>query len=333
MLYFDKFVSLYNSHFPLKTFLVKEKHLGKPYITPGIQKSINHRNKLQKLYAKWPLTYETIFKKYRNMLTKIIRVAKENDLKSKLIQESSDARKIWKTINQLMGKTTNKLPSSMNFVNKTLSSDREITEEFNSYFSTVASKLVADIEPTNVAYESFLPAPVPFSFFLRPTTEQEIIDVIRSLKITSPGYDDISIKILKKCPTEISAFFKFFINKCFKDGFFPKQLQIAKVIPIYKKGEKLVNTNYRPVSILPTFSKIIEKKISVRLLDYFTKFSLFTKHQYGFRPKYSTELAIHQLCQSIHDALDNKNYQISVFCDLSIAFDTVSHEILLKKKK
>ena len=196
-LYMNKFKILYNSHFPIKSFLVKQKHIGKPYITPGIIKSIKHRNKLQKLYAKWPLSYGSIFKKYRNILTKIIRVAKENYLKSKLCQESNDPRKTWKTINQLMGKTRNKLPLSMNFQNVNISDNNKIAEAFNTYFSTVASELAADIRPTNIVYDTFLPEPVPFSFFLKPTTKQEIVEVINNLKTTSPGHDEINIKVIK----------------------------------------------------------------------------------------------------------------------------------------
>ena len=91
------------------------------------------------------------------------------------------------------------------------------------------------------------------------------------------------------------------------------------------------HANYRPVSILPSLSKIIEKLFATRLTDYFTQSSLLSERQYGFRPKYSTELAIHQLSQNIYDTLDNKQYQITVICDLSKAFDTVSHNIMLHK--
>lgn len=266
------------------------------------------------------------------MLTAVIRTAKENYFKSKLSRESGDARKTWKTLNFLLGKNRSNLPSTMNFQNNiSISSNKEIAEEFNNYYASIADKLASEISPVTVPYDSFLPEPVPFSFFLKPTSEQEISDVIYNIKITSPGYDEICMKIVKECSNEISPFLNFLINKCFREGSFPKQLQIAKIIPIYKKGEKSKNTNYRPVSILPSIRKIIEKVFASRLIDYFSKFSLLTPCQYGFRPKYSTELAIHHLCQNIYDALDKKSIQITVFCDLSKAFDTISHDILLQK--
>ena len=327
----DTFKTFYDNNFPIKSFSIKDKHVGKPYITSGIINSIKHRNKLQRLYAKWPLSYEATFKKYRNMLTAVIRVAKEKYYKSKLTHQSGDIRKTWETINHLMGKNKSKLPSSMEFNDKTISDNSKIAEEFNNYFSNIASKLASEISPPTVPFDSFLPEPVPFSFFLRPTTELEVSNVIKDLKFTSPGYDDINIKVIKECSNEISPFLNFFINRCFSEGCFPKQLQVAKIIPIFKKGERYKHDNYRPISVLPCFSKIIEKIFVVRLTDYFTKFSLFTECQYGFRPKYSTDLAIHKLCQSIYDILDNKCNQINVFCDLSKAFDTISHNILLHK--
>ena len=139
------------------------------------------------------------------------------------------------------------------------------------------------------------------------------------------------MKVIKECSSEICPFLVFIVNKCFREGSFPQQLQIAKIIPIFKKGDKFKHENYRPISILPAFSKIIEKVFAIRLTDFFTKFSLFSETQYGFRPNYSTEMAIHNLCQSIYDVLDRKCKQITVFCDFSKAFDTISHDILLSK--
>lgn len=220
----------------------------------------------------------------------------------------------------------------MDFEDRSFSNNNDIAEEFNNYFSNIASKLAAAINHQDtVPIDSFLPEPVPYSFFLRPTSEQEVGNIIKNLKVTSPGYDDISIKVIKECSSEISPFLSFFINKCFKEGSFPTHLQIAKIIPIFKKGEKCKHSNYRPVSILPSFSKIIEKVFAIRLNDYFTNVSLLTENQYGFRPKYSPDIAIQNLCQSIYDVLDNKCNQITVFCDFSKAFDTISHSILLHK--
>lgn len=91
--YLDKFQYLYNKHFPIKQIIVKEKHIGKPYITVALKNSIRHRNRLQKLYAKWPVTYERAFKAYRKRLTNLIRTAKENYYKEKLQEQTGDPKK------------------------------------------------------------------------------------------------------------------------------------------------------------------------------------------------------------------------------------------------
>lgn len=331
--YTENFQQLYEKHFPSKLITCKEKH-NKPYITEAIKKSIKHRNKLQKLYAKWPLTYGKIFKEYRNSLTSVIRSAKENYYKLKLENSSGNAKKTWDIINAIMGKSNSyKLPDSMSFQDNVSRDKKEIAESFNEYFCNIANYLAMNIQEPLFPYTDYLPEPVPFSFFLCPTSTVEVKTITSNLKLTAAGFDDINMKVITACINEIAPFLVYIINKSFTEGVFPQHLQIARVIPVHKKGDKSVHTNYRPISILPCFSKIFEKIVANRLLDYMSKHNILTEAQFGFRPNYSTDLALHKFCQNIHNTLDNKGYQISVFCDLSKAFDTISHSILLEKLK
>ena len=166
-------------------------------------------------------------------------------------------------------------------------------------------------------------------FFILPTF-QEIENNIKNLKVTSPGHDKLDIAIVKKCSNIISNFFEYIINKSFVEGVFPSNLQIARVVTIFKEGGKSLHNNYRPVSNLSCFSKIIEKIIATKLINYITKCSLMSDKQFGFKLKYSTELAVQQLCQHIYDEMDNRLYKVTVFCDFTKAFDTISHSILLE---
>ena len=262
----------------------------------------------------------------------MIREAKNAYYKSHLKQVAGDVNKTWETVNKLLGrKNQNKMPTTFIFHDVATSNKQEIAIKFNDYFCSVADSLAQNVQQTEINFSDYLPEPFPFLFYLRPTTASEINSVIHNLKGTSAGHDDISVKVVKACSKEISPFLEFLINSSFRNGIFPKLLEIARVVPCYKKGDKSNPSNYRPISILPIFSKIYEKLIAKRLLDYITERSLLTPYQFGFRPKYSTDLAIHHLCQNIYNAMDNKKYQLTVFCDLNKAFDTISHPILLHK--
>ena len=169
-IYMEKFLLLYNKHFPVKELKIKERHKGKPYITTAIKNSIKQRNKLQKLYAKWPLTYGERFRKYRNMLTSVIREAKENYRKSMLKENAGNTKGTWKILNDLLGKRQKSGPTSFIFKGESISDSNLIAKGFNDYFSNIGSKLAQDIEEPSIPFHRHLPQPPLFSFYLRPTT-------------------------------------------------------------------------------------------------------------------------------------------------------------------
>ena len=111
----------------------------------------------------------------------------------------------------------------------------------------------------------------------------------------------------------------------------PDKLKISKVLPIFKSEDSTNFTNYRPISILPCFSKILESAMHRRLMDYLTKHSILNNHQYGFRKKHSTFMAILELTNKIFDSFEKNELTIGIFIDLKKAFDTVNHSILLDK--
>ena len=137
----------------------------------------------------------------------------------------------------------------------------------------------------------------------------------------SCGYDDMSSIFLKKQITiSILKPLTIVINQVLDNRIFPDKLNIANVVPIFKKGDRTLTNNYRPISLLPVISKVIETTIYNQLSLYFESNTLFSDSQYGFRPTHSTEQATLELTDRITSAMDNNEVPIGIFLDLSKAF-------------
>ena len=142
--------------------------------------------------------------------------------------------------------------------------------------------------------------------------------------------------MLKSIKSEISEAIAIIINQSILTGIFPDQLKLAKVKPLYKKGEKCCLDNYRPISLLPTISKIFERVMYKQLYQYFNKNKLLYEQQYGFRSQHSTELAAVKLVDYVIKEMDSNkkvNTPVTLFLDISEAFETLTFDILLKKLK
>ena len=170
------------------------------------------------------------------------------------------------------------------------------------------------------------------SIFLEPVIEREILNIVNECaNKTSIDYEGLNMSMVKKIINNIVKPFTFICNLSFSSGIFPDRLKVAKVIPLFKAGDKSLFTNYRPVSLLPQFSKILEKLFAKRLNKFIDKHNILNDSQYGFRHEHSTSLALIELIEQITLASDFKKSTIGVFIDLKKAFDTIDHDILLHK--
>ena len=211
---------------------------------------------------------------------------------------------------------------------------KDIVNHFNSYFANVGKMLSTKIPQASGSYLDTI-APnynIYDSIFITPTNRAEVIAIVRDLKLKkSTGYDCFSTKVIKSVIECIAQPLVDICNVSLQTGAFPDKLKIGKVCPVYKADDKKLASNYRPISVLPVFSKILERLMYNRLFKFLDAHQLLATNQYGFRKKHSTYMALLNLVDKISCALDDKNYSIGVFMDLSKAFDTVDHVILLDK--
>ena len=145
------------------------------------------------------------------------------------------------------------------------------------------------------------------------------------------GYDNVSAKLLINAAEYISGPLCHIFNLSFTSCRFPDALKIARVVPIFKKGSNDIPGNYRPISVLPLISKILERIVNNRLVTYLNKYNLLYKHQYGFREKHSAKLSLINLLNNLTQQIDQGKTTIGIFLDFAKAFDTIDHTILLSK--
>ena len=308
-------------------------HNRKPWLTPALKNSIRYKNKLYVRSRRTPSTDNiNNYRLYRNKLNKLLRQAEREHFDFLLHQNRNNLRKSWSIIKDIINKNSNSsLPHEFLIDNNLTSHQQLIADAFNKFYVNIGPSLARKIRKSNVDPTSYINNTILDTMFLREVEHSEVKNIILSLKNSSPGWDNICPKVVKDSYECIIRPLTHIFNLSFNSGVFPHEFKLARVTPLYKSDNKLLVNNYRPVSILPLFSKILERLMYNRLLHFINKNKILYNYQFGFRKGYSTTMALTILVDKIMSALDKGDFVVGVFLDLSKAFDTVNHQILLNK--
>ena len=313
---------------------------NKPWIDNTIIKKIRKRDKLLKKYNRCKdVVQKNIilndFKVLRNEVTKLKRKSKESYYKHFFEKHKTNTATIWKGINSIVKLKSSSI-KNLRIIddNGSLNCDPlKIANCFNKYFSGIGPNLEKNIPSSSKSFSDYLSnVNVNSSFFMDPTSPIEVSDIIKSLDTKKAlGPNSIPSFILKVNNDFFSEHLSKMINLTFETGTFPDLCKVAKVVPVFKSGNENTCENYRPISLLPIYSKIYEKVMYSRIYRFLTKKNLIYNKQFGFRSNYSTNHAIISLTEEIKSYLDTGHMVCGIFLDLKKAFDTINHGILLKK--
>ena len=315
---------------------------SEPWMTADILDMIRDRNKLFSKVKRDRGNLD-IYRRYcslRNMTQRRIKEAKSDYLSQSVIDCGNDSKKLWRHLSSL----GHKAPKGdggivLESEGKKFFSPSDTAKLFNEFYTTVASSLVLCLPSCSGLfgssfYSNFYRKKGIFgpSFSLTPVSRHFIMKQLSGLKVDkSTGLDDISPRFLKDGAEFLEEPVSHIVNLSLSSEIFPSSFKKARVKPLYKKGSRLEVGNYRPVSILPVLSKILERAVNDQLNDYLTRKGLLYGFQSGFRKGFSTETCLVNLNDHIKKETSKGNFTGMVLIDLQKAFDCVDHRILLDK--
>lgn len=333
--FFNKLLSLFEISFPLVTIKSKENRgrkirpsltKGLNWYTPELETMKNFILICKEMYRKEKSTrLLTTLKTLKSQYKSAVREAKKRKNEEVIENSSNKCKAAWSIINKAIGK---KQPDGHQ--------TSTTPDVFNQFFITSVEEISAKVNATTAGAMQKLQE---FDV-LKPETgcvfsvvpAEEILNTVMSLK-TSATMDvyGISNDLFKEIINVILLPLTYCLNLCILEGVFPESLKFSRVVPILKKGNVDDPSNYRPISCIPTIAKVLEKILKSQVCQYFELYNLFSQSQFGYRSGRSTVQAIDSLVYNLLLTLEKKHSAQVTLCDLSRAFDTVQHDILLGK--
>lgn len=334
-LFETKINGCYNASFP-QVKLSRKRARDKKWMTPGLKICSKKKNKL---YKRWVLTANECdgirYKTYRKIYKKVLADAEQKYYREHFNTKTNSIKQLWSNLNHIFSFSKAKSRTSISklIVNNTeVTTPRDICNCLNNYFCSVGENLAASIETGKTDFIRYCKPPITNSMYCEPITKNEIETITATFQDNkSPGPDNIGPKLLKSVLNCVADPLLYMFNLSFTSGCVPQSLKVAKVIPLFKKGDKSSPSNYRPISLLSIFDKLLEKLMHKRLYIFLSKNSILHQYQFGFRKNHSTCLALIELLDCLYSHIDQSDIVLGMYFDLQKAFDTVDHQILLYK--
>ena len=340
--FMDKYISHYDEAFQLKSNRPKRKNERvepKQWILPWLEDACNRKNKLFLDWINDPTDQnDRLYKKMKLFCNKHIGKAKAKFYKNFFDEHYGNSKIQWNMINKLLNRERKKVNVTKlndgdgNYV----TSASDIAKKFNDYFSNIATNLKSKISLSapdiNIYdYKTYLGDSTTGSIFLTSVTPSEIRNTI--CKLQNKATLDTKISALKTAGTcdNFNVALSEVLTSSFEQGIFPTALKSARVVPIHKCGSRSEVSNYRPISLLSTLSKIYEKLMHSRIVNFMEMKNSIYESQFGFRAGRSCEHALINAKYTICEALDKRKISLLLLIDFSKAFDMVEHDILLGK--
>lgn len=318
--FFNVFYPIFNECFPKQKVYLKNlsKNL---YKDPEVQQCKHELDILYVLSKNNPI-YTNEYNNSKKRYNLALKNSRKSLYSSQLTYSQNKSKTVWNIINEIRGcdkSSQMQIPGN----------PQEIANDFNDFSINIVPNLLSKL--VNVPFKCDIPVSVN-SLFISSVNETEICDIIKKLKgKLSSGYDDIPTTIIKYCVAELSAPLSFLVNNSLIYGIFPDPLKQAIVSPILKKGDPSLIENYRPISLLPSFSKVFESAMCARLSSYFKCNNLFSRYQHAYLEGESIDTAVYSFIQNILEGFENKHHILGMYLDLSKAFDCVNYHILFEK--
>jgi Reverse transcriptase (RNA-dependent DNA polymerase) len=309
-----------------------KKHPRKQWMTKELLMLVQERDQL---FRKWKqchtslkMYYRKEFKVFRNNVCKQIMNAKNVYYRDRIDHDKRSSRVTWQTINEVLGRK--KSDTVDRVVSKHLGKFHSDEEIANTFAKTFINDVEQIQHKCNITTLKELNNSECQSIFMQPVTSKMVFEIIQGMDGSKqPGLDGIRACDLKHINKKVCHVIAKLVNLSIQSGTVPAKLKISIIRPVYKKGDHLIYSNYRPIAILCIIEKILERCIYMKLIAYLDKHNILNKLQFGFQKNKSTSDLLSHFSNYINSKLNDNKHVIAIFIDFSKAFDTINHSKLI----